>query len=292
MQKNYLIGVSFKLLNCLLFPVMSFVMLGVAATVPVMEVFFIQAFLGAIISLVYLLLIRHKIPLTMSKKDFMLYIWRALANFVAIYLWIYSLGELGINEATALGYTGPLWVILMARYIIGEKLFNIRILGLLVINIIGMLIILQPKFLDLTWQGVGSALGTILLWSIYEVICKKQTSNQHYMLQSFYFMIVSSVIMLPFALQDWQEINLLQGGLISLTALIAVTNITVIFTAFSFAPLTILAPFSYARLIFTVLLTNWLYFITPDKNLFIGAAMILVANIYLAYNLKKNNSII
>ena len=287
MYKNYLIGISFKLINCFLFPVMSFLMLKISTTLPVMQIFFVQAFLGAVISLIYLLVIKQNIPLTMSKKDFLLYIGRALANFIGIYLWIFSLSELGINEATALGYIGPLLVILMAKYIIGEKLFNLKILSLLIANIFGMLVILQPKYLELSWQGVASALGAIFLWSIYEVICKKQTSNQHYMLQAFYFMAFSSVVMLPFALQDWQAIDSLQGSLLILVGLIAVTNITIIFIAFSFAPLTILAPFSYARLIFTGLLTNWLYSIESDKNLFIGAAIILLANIYFTYSLNK-----
>jgi drug/metabolite transporter (DMT)-like permease len=285
MNREYLIAIGFKLLNCLLFPVMSLVMLQCIKTIPLMQVFFIQMFLGSIISYLYLQITKQNISLKMDKKDYLLYLARAIANYLAIYLWIFSLAKLGLNEATALGYTGPLWVFLMARYIIGEK-FSMKVFFLIAINILGMLIILEPKYVDISWQGAASALGAILLWSIYEIICKKQTSNQHYMLQTFYFMSISTMIMAPLAISNWQAINLQEASMLLLIALIAVTNITVIFIAYSFAPITLLSPFSYARLLFTVFLTAWIQYIVPNNQIFIGAAIIMFANIYFTYNVN------
>ncbi len=289
MNKDYLIGISFKLLNCLIFPTMSLVMLQCTKTIPVMQVFFSQVFLGAIISLLYLSMTKKNISLRLSRKDFLLYLARAIANFMAIYLWIFSLGKLGMNEATALGYTGPLWTFLMAKYIIGEK-FSIKILSLIAINMLGMLVILEPEYAKMNWQGIGSALGAILLWSVYEVICKKQTTYQHYMLQTFYFMCISALVMAPFALRDWQSINLQQVSSLLLIAFMAVTNITIIFIAYSFAPLTILSPFSYARLVFTVFLTASIQHITPNIQIFAGAAIIMFTNIYFTYSLNCFNN--
>ncbi len=289
MNKNYLIGIGFKLLNCMLFPTMSIVMLQCSKTIPIMQVFFSQVFLGAIISLLYLLISKKNIALNLSKKDCLLYLARAIANFIAIYLWIFSLSKLGMNEATALGYTGPLWTFLMARYIIGEK-FSMKIIVLIAINMVGMLIILEPEYTKMNWQGIGSALGAILLWSIYEVICKKQTIDQHYMLQTFYFMCTSALVMSPFALSDWQPVNLQQASSLLLIALMAVTNITIIFIAYSFAPLTVLSPFSYARLVFTVFLTASIQHITPNIQIFAGAAIIMLANIYFTYSLNCFNN--
>lgn len=148
MKQDYLIGIGFKLLNCLLFPVMSLVMLHCAKSMELIQVMFGQTILGTIISLIYLLVTKKQIPLTMPRKDLMLYFGRAVTNLVAMIMWILALGKLGINEATALGYTGPLWVFLMAQYIIGEK-FNPKILILIAVNMVGMLIILQPKYMDM-----------------------------------------------------------------------------------------------------------------------------------------------
>ncbi|MGB4191987.1 MAG: DMT family transporter [Rickettsiales bacterium] len=285
-NKNYLLGIGFKLLNCLLFPVMSIVMLECTKTMPLPMVLIAQTFFGAIISLIYLIITKKSISLNMEKKDFLLYVGRALSNMIAMAMWMFSLSKLGVNEATALGYTGPLWVFLMARYIIGEK-FRTYILALIAINMIGMYIILEPKFSDLPLEGIAGALGSILLWAIYEVICKKQTANQHYMLQSFYFMTLSTIMLIPFAVTSLQIIDFSQVALLFSVAVIAVANITVIFLAYSLAPLMLLAPFSYTRLVFTVILTAVIYGTMPNIQTFIGAAIIMTANLYMTYYFRK-----
>ncbi len=287
MKTNYLIGIWFKLLNCLLFPTLSLLMVKCASDLPVIQIFFVQVSLGTIISFLYLKIIKCSIPLNMSKKDLLLYLARAITNLIAMYLWIFSLNAIGINEATALGYTGPLWVFLMARYILGEQ-FKGRILLLIAVNIIGMIIILKPQYADIHLEGVLASIGAILLWSVYEVICKKQASDQHYMLQTFYFMLISALISFPFIFNSWHQIDLKDIGVLTIISLLAVTNITVIFVAYFFSPLTLLAPFSYSRLIFTVILSAWVYQITPSINVFIGAAIIMIANGYFAYRIKNN----
>lgn len=285
MNKQYLVGIGFKLLNSMIFPVLSLLMLQCTKIMPVMQVFFLQMLFGSAISYVYLKVIKSNISFNMPKKEYLFYLARAIANYMAIYLWIFSLGKIGINEATALGYTGPLWVFLMARYLIGEK-FSSKIIFLIAVNIIGMLIILQPEYANISWEGATCAFGAILLWSLYEIICKKQTSNQHYMIQTFYFMFISSIVMAPMAISEWQILDIQKISMIALISFMAVANVTVIFIAFSYAPITLLSPFSYARLIFTVLLSAFIYNIMPSNQVFIGAAIIMSANIYFTYKVN------
>ncbi len=288
MNKNYFIGIGFKLLNCLIFPTMSLLMVVSVSLVPIMQVFFLQVFLGAIFSFLFLFVIDAQPSFSMSRRDLFLYLGRSITNLLAMKLWIFALTTTGMNEATALGYTGPLWVFLMARYIIGEK-FGFSILGLIFINIIGMLIIIQPKYVDLHWQGIAASLGAILLWSLYEIICKIQTSTQHYMQQTFYFMAISAIIVAPFAYNSWKSLNIQESNMMIVLALLAVANITAIFIAYSHAPITLLSPFSYARLIFTVILTSSLYNIIPAPHTFIGAAVIFLSNGYFIYKINKKS---
>ena len=286
MNSKYLIGIGFKLLNCLLFSVLSLVVVYCAKTMPVAQILFARVFLGAIICAIYLLAIKQPIPLTMSKKDFLLYLARAVISFVAMQLWVIAIDQIGINEATALSYTGPFWIFLSARYVVGEA-FNKSSLVVILINVIGMFLILQPKLNDLNLYGVVASLGSILLWVIYETICKKQTTTQHYMLQTFYVSAIAIVLIMPFALYTWQEINLQVWGILGLVAMLGVVNITVMFIAYSFAPMMVISPFNYARLIFTAVLTAWLYNITPHIQVFIGAAIIMITNGYFAYYSHK-----
>lgn len=88
-------------------------------------------------------------------------------------------------------------------------------------------------------------------------------------------------------LNKWQTIDLTQTLWLASTGLIGVANITAIFMAYSLAPLMLLAPFSYTRLVFTVILTGIIYQVVPNIQTFIGAAVIMSANLYMTYHIKK-----
>jgi drug/metabolite transporter (DMT)-like permease len=206
-------------------------------------------------------------------------------------LWIFAIKHIGINEATALSYTGPFWVFLAARYVIGET-FNLESLIATCINMVGVLIILRPNLEDLSFVGIGASVTSILLWVLYETICKKQTSSQHYMLQTFYVFLMAAIITAPFALQKWQPISLETFSVISLLSALSVLNVTSIFIAYLFAPMMIISPFSYARLVFTAILTNLVYHTSPHIEVFIGAAIILIANCWFTYYSIRNKKII
>lgn len=262
-------------------------MVKATVAIPVSQVFFIQLLFGTIFSYGFLLAIKQKIPFTMPKKELLLYLVRAFLNIVALKFWIFALTSIGIHEATALGYTAPLWMIILARYTIKES-FSLGVLLLVFVNIVGVIIILQPKLGNIHWHGFLASFSSILLWSIYEIICKKQSSNQHYMLQTFYFMGLSALLLAPAALTSWQALHFEQLATLTLLALLAVTNVTVLFIAYSLAPLTYIAPFGYARLVFTVIITAILHKTMPSLHIFVGAGLIMIANGYFTYRISSS----
>jgi drug/metabolite transporter (DMT)-like permease len=288
-KKKYLLGICFKLLNCFLFSILSLVILYCSTKLPVRQVLFTRVFLGSIVCFIYLLIIKEKITFKLSKKDLIFYLSRAVISFAAMQLWVYAMRYLGINEATALSYTGPFWVFMAARYMIGEA-FSLRSLVAILGNMIGVIIILKPNLDIISWQGFAASLGSILLWVLYETICKKQTANQHYMLQTFYVCFFASIIISPFAIQEWQFIDYKTWGILLILSILGVANVTVIFLAYYFAPMIVISPFSYARLVFTAILTALVSNIIPSANVFVGSAIIMAINFYLAYIVNKESS--
>lgn len=286
MKQNNLIGIGFKLLNCLLFSILSLVILHCSTSLPVTQILFARVFLGAIICAIYLMLIKQRISFSLSRKDLLFYLSRAVISFIAMQLWVYAMKYIGINEATALSYTGPFWVFLAARYVIGEA-FSLASLIAIIANMGGVAIILQPKFDIITWQGVAASLSSILLWVLYETICKKQTANQHYILQTFYVCFFASFMIAPFAFFHWQAVDLKTWGILALLAFLGAANVTSIFLAYSFASMMIVSPFSYARLIFTAILTALINHTMPSIHVFIGSIIIISINFYFAYKHKN-----
>ncbi len=103
------------------------------------------------------------------------------------------------------------------------------------------------------------------------------------MLQTFYVFLMSTIITAPFAAQKWQSINFEAFTSISLLSALSLLNITSIFIAYLLAPMMIISPFSYARLVFTAILTNLVYHTSPHIEVFIGGAIILIANCWFTY---------
>ena len=290
MKQNYLIAITAKLMNCLLFSVMTLLIMHSVSYLPIEQVLFSRSCLGMLICLIYLFAIKQPVSFRLSRKDLFFYFTRALVSFIAMQLWVFAIKHVGINEATALSYTGPFWTFLAARYVIGEA-FNWQSFIAIAINMLGVLIILHPNSENISFIGFGASIGSILLWVLYEIICKKQTSDQHYMLQTFYVFVMASIITAPFAITKWQPINFEILNILLLLAALSVANVTAIFIAYMFAPMMVISPFSYARLVFTAIITNWAYHSSPHIEVFIGAAIILIANSgFTYYSFSKNRS--
>ncbi len=285
MKQNYLIAISAKLMNCLLFSTITLLTIHSVSFLPVEQVLFFRSILGAFICLIYLVVIKQTITFNLSKEDFFYYFMRALSSFIAMQLWIFAIKRVGVNEATALSYTGPFWLFLAAKYVMGEA-FNWKSLLAIAINMLGVLVILHPSLEGLSIIGLIASVGSILLWVFYETICKKQTSNQNYMLQALYVFIMASFITAPFAVIKWQPIDFQISAILLLLAALSVLNVISIFIAYMFAPMMIISPFSYARLVFTAVLTSWAHHTIPHLEVFIGAAIILIANLGFTYSLN------
>jgi drug/metabolite transporter (DMT)-like permease len=290
-KQNNLAGIGFKLLNCFLFSILSLTILYCTTNLPVTQILFIRVALGVCIAAMYLMVIKKKITFQLSRKDCLFYLSRAIISFIAMQFWVYAMQHIGINEATALSYTGPFWVFLAARYMIGEA-FSWSCFVAVVANMSGVIIILKPSIDFISWQGVVASLSSIFLWVLYETICKKQTTTQHYMLQSFYVCCFASFVTAPFAFFQWQPIDAQTWTVLGVSAVIGIANITSIFLAYSYAPMMVISPFSYARLVFTALLSAWFYNKFPSADVFIGSAIIMSVNFYFAYKHRDNKELV
>lgn len=89
---------------------------------------------------------------------------RNLIHFTAQFCWLYALTRLTLAELTALEFTAPLWVALLAPFLIGERLNTLRLVAT-ILGFIGVLIVVRPGAIPLgegTPFGVLAAIGFAL----------------------------------------------------------------------------------------------------------------------------------
>jgi drug/metabolite transporter (DMT)-like permease len=89
---------------------------------------------------------------------------RNLIHFTAQFCWLYALTRLTLAELTALEFTAPLWVALLAPFLLGERLSALR-LGSSLLGFVGVLIVVRPGAIPLgegTPFGMAAAIGFAL----------------------------------------------------------------------------------------------------------------------------------
>lgn len=82
---------------------------------------------------------------------------RNLIHFTAQFSWLYALTRLTLAELTALEFTAPLWVALLAPLLLGERLTTLRLVAA-VLGFIGVLVVVRPGAIPL---GEGTPFGMI-----------------------------------------------------------------------------------------------------------------------------------
>ena len=82
---------------------------------------------------------------------FPLHLIRNVIHFGAQYSWLYALTLMPLAELFAIEFTAPLWVAVVAPFVLGERLTAARLLAAS-LGFIGALVVAQPGILDGSFQ--------------------------------------------------------------------------------------------------------------------------------------------
>ena len=283
MNNTYSLGIGLKIINLILITVQSLLLVKFSKDFSSPHFCFLITSVGAFLLLPFILLL--KINLKLTKYSFVLHILRAIFNCSAITSWILALKNLGANEATAVCYTIPIFTSILACFFCKEKLDYRCVLGIC-FGVIGTLIILKPSF-SVNHVGALYAIISAFSWACYDIVCKKQTKTEHYLRQVFYNFLFSTLILLPFAIFNWRDINLVHLVYISIISILSATNVVVLFLAYKLAPLILLMPFSYLRLLFMSVTTYFLFEEVLSNNTILGVILISCASAFVFWKQHK-----
>ncbi len=221
------------------------------------------------------------------------YIYRGTIIFFAYITWIQAMREIGINDATALAYIGPILTTILAS-IINKEPWQLKCIAATTIGLLCALFIFMPEFHGFPKSGIITIAVSIFLYSFYEILCKQQTVANQWE-QTFFVLLVTSAVGIPFFLLNFDQIttNISPFTILILWAigLFRSLNTVVLLLAYKYAPLNILQPFSYLRLAFTAFGTYVLYGRLPTINVLCAVSVIIFVNLCMAaYATKRTLS--
>jgi len=240
------------------------------------EIMMYRSFVGVLVVSAMITVLRRwpQVSTTMLKQHGL----RNMAHFTGQNLWFYAVSVIPLAQVFALEFTSPIWVILLAPLLLGEKLTRMR--GLAVcLGFIGILIVARPS--PSTFNiGLACAAGSAVFFALTNIATKRLTRTESIWSIMFWLTVMQLVLGVIFAgwdmditLPDAQSLPfLLIIGCAGLSAHFCITN------ALSLAPAALVVPIDFARLPFIALLGWLIYGESVEIWLFVGASLILAGN--------------
>lgn len=144
---------------------------------------------------------------------------RGFVHAIGLSLWFYALPHLALADMTAIGYTGPIFSMIGAAYLLGEKMRLDRWVAALV-GFIGVLIVVGPRL-----SGSGGWYSLIMLasapvFSLSFLLTKILTRHENPQTIVVWQGITVSIITLPMALWAWQTPTAAQWIMLVITGVL------------------------------------------------------------------------
>ncbi len=184
-----------------------------------------------------------------------------------------ALKYLPLAEATAINYSTPVIVILMAAWFLHERLSRVRVAFVLA-GLAGMLLIVRPG--TALFQGAALlALAAAIFYSTFQVLTRR-LAHEDMRVMMFYPAAVATVIMslvLPWI--DWPDTMPWRDiAMLVIASLLGTAGHLLFLLASQRAAISSLTPYTYLQLVFATLIGWFLFNDFPDAWTIAGMAVI------------------
>lgn len=276
-------GILYKTVAIGMFTVMAGIVKETVQTVPTGEVVFFRSFFALPVIVIWLAL-RGELSQGLKTRNPGLHAWRGLVGSTAMGFNFVGLGLLSLPEATALSYATPIFTLVLAALLLGERIRIIRI-SAVAIGLLGVLIMLSPQLgaqqsmKDTALIGSLCILASAAARSFVQIHLRKMAQVEATAAIVFYFSLTASVLSLftlPFGwvMPPPHTLGLLIAcGIIGGVAQILVT------ASYRFAPASLLAPYDYASMIFALVIGYLWFDEWPALVVLAGAGLVIFANV-------------
>ena len=291
-------GILLKSISALSFTFMSATVKyagagGVSIKPPLGELIFFRS-LFALMPVMIWLAYARPLSAAFATKNLKGHIRRGLIGSVGMFFGFSALIHLPLPDATALSYTAPLLVVVLAGFLLGETIRIYRWTAVFV-GFIGVMIMLLPHlsigsntaYSDGAWKGVAFALVGAVCSAFAMVEVRRLTNTEHTGAIVVYFSLTTTLLsLITFGLGSiypeyaWVWPSARDFGVLALIGIFGGIGQILLTHCYRFADASIIAPFDYTSMVWALLL-GWLMFDqVPDRLVFIGAGIVMASGIF------------
>jgi len=268
-------GALWMLLGGLCFSVMGIGIKFLGEGMDSFQIGFLRAVFGLLVILPFAF--RHGVA-PLKTKVFKLHFLRALVGVTGMLCIFFAITHLPLADAVALTFTRPLFLIVLAVFLLGEKV-RWRRWSATAVGFLGVLVMVQSHA-EIEFAAFVALFGALMV-ALVSVFLKKLSATERPATMMFYFGVMASLFsffpaLIVWVPPTWEDIAVL----IVLACFGSGANFCAI-RAFSIGEATAVAPFDYMRLIFSGILGFLIFAEIPDIWMVMGACIIVASSLYI-----------
>jgi drug/metabolite transporter (DMT)-like permease len=272
-----LLGAGLKLVSVFCLAAMAACVKYLGAAVPTGQVVF---FRGAIALVVIAAVAWRTEGLGVLKtRNWRSHAARSLAGSVSMFCWFISLTLIPLAQMTAITFTVPLFLTVLAMVFLREQIHAYRWTAL-IIGFVGVLVIVGPSLVDGQGStlGVGIAVVAAVLAAFALMFLRRMSGHEHALTITFYFFVTSSSIALLTSLvAPWPMPTREQWILLGLTGGFGVLGQLTMTYCYRYAEASLVAPLDYVTMLFAIAIGYYVFGEVPRVTTWIGAPLVIIA---------------
>ncbi|MDF1726283.1 MAG: DMT family transporter [Sulfitobacter sp.] len=293
-------AIALKVVAILLFTAMAALIKAASTHVPPGQAVFFRSLFAIPIIMAWLWQQGH-LHDGLKARNVLGHVWRGLFGTTAMALTFAGLALLPLPEVTAIGYATPMFTVILAALLLGERVRLVR-LSAVALGLVGVMIVVAPRLSPSTDYSQAATLGAIfvlvasMLRALVQIHVRRLVQTETTAAIVFYFSLTATVLALfslplgwlfphpslSWTAPGWGPITLvICAGLMGGVAQIMVTS------SYRFGSASMLAPFDYSSMIFAVIL-GWVFFgEIPTLTIILGAALVIAGGVLIIWRERQ-----
>lgn len=286
-------AIGLKVLSVGMFLVMAS-LLKASGDVPPGELVFFRSFF-AIPPVIIFLWWSGKLHEGVRTKRPWLHVLRGFMNVGGMLFGFYGLTHLPLPEAVSIGYTMPLLAVLFGAVFLKE---NVRLYrwSAVIIGFVGVAIITWPRLsvfsgglenANFAAYGAAASLVGSVFGAAATLLVRKMVRTEGSATIVFYASITSTLVALCTIPFGWTALTVTQIVMLTTAGVLGGIGQVILTEAFRHAGVSVIAPFEYASLIFSILIGYFLFKEAPTAPMMIGSLVVVAAGMFIIFRERQ-----
>jgi drug/metabolite transporter (DMT)-like permease len=276
------LGIACKLLSVVFLAGMAACVKYLGSEVPAGQTIFVRGLISCVL-LVVIASMTQGIQV-LKTSNLKAHASRSLAGTMSMFCWFTALTLIPFADMTAISFTTPMFLTVLAIFFLGERIHFYR-WSALVIGFIGVAIMIGPHLSFAYGSTFGAAVGlAAAVFAAFALLfLRSMSGREHAITITFYFSLTSMICAAFTAFAGWPVPTRAQWIAICLTGLFGVLGQLMLTFSYRYAEASTIAPLDYTSLLTAILLGYYVFGEVPHVSIWVGAPLVVVAGLIILW---------